>query len=871
MMDVNTVITDPTQASLMLEQRRRNVSDAYATLNKIVERHEATIQKRWLGKTRPARLKILLTAWPGMPSLHRPDFKAFRQIYMGNTQAAQWQRAAFKWPHINQEDLAKPRMLLLLLNARGRNHPRAFAGTDLDTLQLGMNTVLLGPSFSLGPDYLVKMVDASTPQEYGKLEFSNAVPFQPKLRFAPSKAFLVLEVQERILKFLASVCRLVLHDIPPSAMITDDQAYPVQPEPRLTSEASTGPFESIAAVAAEANYRMPGTPNIDQLESLLAARLATAKDRILALREDPGYFAAAAQDVYDHAIQQVKLSDGSDHPDLKSSNGKIIWAQAIKNIVATSYLHVEVYAELHMQSCTLRRLLQDFEATLSEGKSGLATKKATDEYVYALTRLRYYLRGAINGPLRELHQHFYSSPRLRDMFMILKDDKSKDRANSHGNNTLVVKPDHVDTYELGSSKANAASLLIWTAESLICDTHIIADVGIPSMLDETQRAMNQENIGSDMISPFVASSIGDMSVLAHCMRVMRRTQPFAYDVPRSVIDAVKKDFDVSFTPLLRISRAMDGDNVHGAASLVDPSSGRFAYPVDKRRTKETVEAMQRAELNLDKFWLYIDQVMHLKAGDLKHTAMEELLANPKARRRTCKWVEPSAALTAATAAMAGVQTNGNSNGSGSGKISGGGKKKKGGNKAAAKASANAAAAPVAGSNAAASTSGSEPQLVPLSPYFYDIYKSSPEAANGSNGSNRSDGSNESSTGSCYGSNRSREANSTPIKVDPRALKVFRALYFNPDGGSTFGEIPWNDFVNAMSSVGFHAEKMYGSLWHFRPTKQGAAGVARSTSDSIMFYEPYSQTKISFDGARWMGRHLTRAYGWNRDTFVAKGK
>ena len=846
-------ITDPTQASLMFEQRRKNVLNAYDTLNKIVERHEATIQKRWLGKTRPAKLKILLKAWPDMPLLHRPDLKALRQILSGNRQAAQWQQAALKWPHISQEDLAKPRTLLLLLNARSRNHPRVFADMDLHALALGANKVALERKFDLGPDYLVNMADASTCQGYGQLQYAKTLPSQPKPKqpplFSPSQAFLVLEVQERMLKFLAGVCRFVLHDIAPGAMITDDEAYPVQPEPRLTTEASTGPFESMAAVAAEANYRAPRIPNFDQMESLLAARAVAAKDRVVALREDPGYFAAALQDIYEHSIQQVRLSDGSEHPDLKELDGSVVWLQAIKHIVATSYIRAEMYAELYMQSCSLRKLVQN----MGEAELG-GTTMATDEYVYALARLRYYLRRALHAPLKELSRHLHPSPLLRDMYVILCDDDIAKDGKSPNKTYLEPKDDSMSQFGIGSNKANAATLFFWAVKALVYDGLDIDDVVTPSLVDEMQRALNQESIGSDVITPFLASIIGDVSVLSHCLRMLRHMQPFADAVPAGVKAAVEREFGANFNPLQRLFDALDFENVHGAASLVNPSNGCFAYPADKRRTKETAEAMQRAEQNLDEFWAYIDQVMYRKAGCLEQTVLQEMMANPKAMRRTREWAEPSAG--AANTAMV-------ANGNGNGKTNGGGKKKKAGNKAA---KANAAAAPVVGSNAAASTADSEPHLVPLSPFFYDLYK-----GKAANGSAEPDGSNESSTRSCYGSNGSHTANGTSIKVDSRALKVFRALYFHPDGSSTFGEIPWNDFVNAMSSVGFQAEKMYGSLWHFRPTKQGVAGVNPSTGDSIMFCDPFPQTKIAFDGARWIGRRLTRAYGWNRDTFVAKGK
>lgn len=101
-------------------------------------------------------------------------------------------------------------------------------------------------------------------------------------------------------------------------------------------------------------------------------------------------------------------------------------------------------------------------------------------------------------------------------------------------------------------------------------------------------------------------------------------------------------------------------------------------------------------------------------------------------------------------------------------------------------------------------------------------------------------------------------------VDARALKVFRVIFFDPGANTTPGEVAWNDFLHAMDSVGFSAQKLYGSVWHFQPTKL-------DVERSIQFHEPHPQGKIPFLVARRHGRRLNRAYGWFGAMFVLKGK
>jgi hypothetical protein len=122
------------------------------------------------------------------------------------------------------------------------------------------------------------------------------------------------------------------------------------------------------------------------------------------------------------------------------------------------------------------------------------------------------------------------------------------------------------------------------------------------------------------------------------------------------------------------------------------------------------------------------------------------------------------------------------------------------------------------------------------------------------------------------------------KVNARALKTFKALFFIPSAGATPGEVPWKDFLYAMSSAGFQAEKMYGSAWKFDPINAASddtstTASAATTSDgqgtnsrsSIIFHEPHPSNKIPYTTARRHGRRLARAYGWSGETFVLAGK
>lgn len=105
-----------------------------------------------------------------------------------------------------------------------------------------------------------------------------------------------------------------------------------------------------------------------------------------------------------------------------------------------------------------------------------------------------------------------------------------------------------------------------------------------------------------------------------------------------------------------------------------------------------------------------------------------------------------------------------------------------------------------------------------------------------------------------------EASKSKITVSKRAFKTFAALFHNPEKETPQGEIPWNDFLHAMSSVNFGVEQLYGSVWHFTPTNLGL-------ERSMQFHQPHPSNKIPSTTLRRWGRRLHRQYGWTLDTFV----
>ncbi|KAF2108679.1 hypothetical protein BDV96DRAFT_652617 [Lophiotrema nucula] len=110
------------------------VMRSYFLLRGVLERHEATIRKRWVKKTARERRRLLQSIWPDIPTKHRPDADAHtRNCKNTNGKKVPDIDKAFYVPYINIEDLvSEAQNLLIFLNARGRHHPETFALSELE-------------------------------------------------------------------------------------------------------------------------------------------------------------------------------------------------------------------------------------------------------------------------------------------------------------------------------------------------------------------------------------------------------------------------------------------------------------------------------------------------------------------------------------------------------------------------------------------------------------------------------------------------------------------------------------------------------------------------------------------------------------------
>lgn len=352
--------------------------------------------------------------------------------------------------------------------------------------------------------------------------------------------------------------------------------------------------------------------------------------------------------------------------------------------------------------------------------------------------------------------------------------------------------------------------------------HTVLLLRMSNIVDELQHTIDSDAKAKDLISSYCAAQLGDLSILCECLRQLELYQPWANMFVHNLVDLqsdIEADFEKRSRPWYKVTNATKG-NGDILARYGTPTTERFRYPVEKRRTKETTDLMRLAEQNLDAFWHKVDELVHRNAGDLRDTASRGLMLEPRLLHRTPEWIEP--------------ETKHEKNG------------------------------------AQAQTALPKQQIgdicKPLSEIYFDLeyrteIKSKPDAIPGNQPKSKPKTRGTAATTPTHAeNNNNNQPEENPqdpqpvFEVDNRALKVFKTIFYTPSSGSTPGELPWADFVHAMVATGFKSEKLYGSVWQFSPTKL-------DVERSIQFHEPHPSGKIPYWIARRHGRRLNRAYGW----------
>ncbi|KAI5275927.1 hypothetical protein E4T47_01103 [Aureobasidium subglaciale] len=763
-------------------------------LNKILKRFEAQIQKRWTKKNNNQRLSILLQAWPRMAATHRPEFATLRKIGVSNNKRLPDQareKEAYLWPYINQEDLTQPHNLLIFLNSRGRHHPDKFVFSDQQQTNTGKQ-----PGTGEVDKYKMSLHGQRSPRSYGSLVLRNTGNrIEEELRMEPAVGLQVLEVQDRVLDFLVKCCRLVLHDM----NLDQLNLIKTKPAPPPIQIKSTLREQTVTTMAEIAPYRLPQKLDMQRLRQLISARRDEAEEHVWALREDPGYFAQTMREWSEHS--PLIIPDKFKRPH-EMVGGPAFWDKVATSIVFHAYSTL-IFLATADEAVTLAQERLD---SCRHNLESLSSLPPDVERVFQ--RLDYIVQVLSDEPMGDLMLGFPASPPMRFGYERVAADSSP---SFHSLNVKMGR----------NSEAWRVQVLFRT----LLSSEQQKKHGLNNTVEEIQRMLDEHSRDSDLISNWVASRFSDLALMSEIRRQLGLYQPYC-TTWRS--QCLIEDDAPFFFNMVECVHDFTSCAVLDAA---DPA--RFAYPSDKRRTRETVKQMRLAEKRLDKFWATVDN--HCEAHTsysvlfLLMVRMNELLIKfctnyskdffkdwNRKIHRTKPWVEPKDSgckpelLENDKDEEIGLPMH------------------------------------VYHSNALCSHIKKSELLGNVNPTRAKAKTRPDEPVTSAAQERRRD---------LVTSVEERDAvDIKKIKVDGRAFKVFATMFHVPSAKEQHntGEVAWTDFLHAMENIGFSAEKLYGSSWQFTPK---TIDVHRS----IQFHEPHPRAKMWFWLSKEYGRRLNSMF------------
>ncbi|RMZ73167.1 C2H2 and C2HC zinc finger [Pyrenophora seminiperda CCB06] len=547
-----------------------------------------------------------------MPESHRPDYEERVSKLLKSHDASNHEKElnveqslfsdAKWWPYINLEDLAKPKCLLTFLNTRGRNPPMAFALTELMFSPLILAEMLSG-KLGLGHNrhvmYFSKVPD---PALYGKVSATARTVEkyninEDGLECCPRFGLPILHIQNRIYQFLVACSQLILHDMNEDTLLRGQiQEQPPTSDVKLYIDAGQTHNSDLHMVAS---YRNRGSIDFVKLLGYFNALYTSAKDHILALREDPSYFADWFAEIADHSPKMILDVHNSVHSALDSP--EVLMGKA-HDIIIEAYMGFTMWKQLYEMAEKLvnaSQLPQDELFSRLVAQFGRRVQKAS-----------VLLSKMLNG-------YHAAAPNIRKLYVRTNDSLT--------NPKIGFKPGEkctLDQYWLLISFRR-----IYQNEK---DPHSAEK--LYHMLDNVATIMRKSRPAKDLMSPRLSDLFAQLSIVGECQmdcELWYKT-PQGHQVDRTVPHSDEFSHNWIY-------------QIHGCQLPVqsaNPFRGKLAYPIHKVRNRKNVKIMRAAEASLDKFWDCVDRFYESEDKKGQHGIFRQCVSESGSMQRTPPWEAP---------------------------------------------------------------------------------------------------------------------------------------------------------------------------------------------------------------------------------------
>ena len=579
--------------TLLQAKTRVIAADSPATenwqrLKAVVRCHGKTLSKRWSKKSVKQRKELLTTADPHLPRDRHPDHALAGEQARKRSRLTPAQEAVLLVPELNIQDFVEdPNHLLLWLQSRSIVAPHHFARRDRSSLWWAICKGFLRPRYLKG--YVIEFSDDDDAQHVAVLrrisnqdDYTRAILHEGQLSIGDG--LLVLQKQAVTFAFLVKCCELLLHDLLPLGLLPMADLKPIHAV--VITRLDSGGMSTILRTTKERPYCKPSNLHLEELQQIVQARLSSSRDHILALREDPGYFAESASETYQHYGYEIieELFHGRlaelqvEQVDRAMICGTYIW-----KLLELSFRSYWLWYRIDQMLASIVGIMADATSEAQEHQEKELMGAISDfMHFVADHQSEFY-----NDVLRGLH----NDPNTRQFFSdaALADIKNGD---------TEWRPIRTDA-GLKSKDPHVKRLWGCIMKNIPAPTGF--HTGLAGMLEGLAEILAVDTKGSHpLVSPWMADRLSELGFLAFCADEFIHYPPWLDSEEYRKASLESHDDSTSDRqPGFRVS-TLPKDIAYWFDDDT-PVNGRFDYPIHKPHGRNVVETLQCAEYELELF------------------------------------------------------------------------------------------------------------------------------------------------------------------------------------------------------------------------------------------------------------------------------
>lgn len=513
----------PSEAQKIAKRYSTTIFDEQETLCGILKNQGAALCERWTTTTPEKRQKLLKQVTLYINEYHRPDLHVYRESgvkYMAESQNCQ---LCFLLPHLNIEDLKKPKTLLMWLDSRAWTHPHRFVLLDNESLGLSAKAGILKRRKFL-TEYAMVLCDQDQKSGYGQLLPRSELDEEAThWNIEPEHGLFVLQWQRIVLNFLRCCAERIMEDKSLSHTHLSTNPAPPSINQYLIQNQTDPKSFSITEDIAEEPYRVPQGYNIRRVVLLLHARLGEAKVDLGLLRDCPDYLRDSVYEQSEHQNERLRGKQGEVYPTLGTDG---FWQRVHKFVVDNAIIAVFRWNDLAALATRLsvleekRIAAQEASHDPSQLPSDFepAFRLLRDSLIESMDFWRAYYSLALNASPPMRHRYFW-------------------HGNVNPNDPIIP---HRSRYLIDEGK----DPLLWFLRLLAKrEEHNL--FAVHTLLDEVERIISKTPSDQAWISPRIARYLSDLSILAECQRqveLLGETLQISTDLSNNEREAADKNY-----------------------------------------------------------------------------------------------------------------------------------------------------------------------------------------------------------------------------------------------------------------------------------------------------------------------------------------